>query len=101
MTLTGSGVGGSGGQEKGRVKKVVAKDNGHLIPMENPLFCARAAAEWTKAEVDRWWVDERKYEDWARKPTEEKTTLSEEHKKYLDMTREAAKEKKTQAKAKI
>ncbi|KAF5021532.1 hypothetical protein F66182_6414 [Fusarium sp. NRRL 66182] len=95
MTLTGSGVGGSGGQNKGRVGRAVGEENSHLIPMEDPLFCARKTTEWIKKEVERWWVDERMYEDWTTKPTEEKTTLSEEHKRYLGL------EVKAKAKAKI
>ncbi|KAJ3519091.1 hypothetical protein NM208_g14268 [Fusarium decemcellulare] len=80
MTLTGSGLGGSGGEAKGRVKKVVGEKNGHLIPMEDPRFCASAAAEWIKAEVEAWWAEERKYEEWTRKSSEEKTTLSDDFK---------------------
>ncbi|KAK7408738.1 hypothetical protein QQX98_009095 [Neonectria punicea] len=84
MALTGSGLGGSGGAKAGRVKKVVGDENGHLIPMENPKFCAQAAAEWIKAELERWWVAERKYEEWTRRPEIEKKTLSEEWYKYVD-----------------
>ncbi|KAI5464623.1 Alpha/beta hydrolase family-domain-containing protein [Mariannaea sp. PMI_226] len=76
MTLTGSGLGGSGGAKAGRVRKVVGDEYGHLIPMENPRFCAQAAAEWIQAELERWWVEERKYEAWTKAPAEEKTTLS-------------------------
>ncbi|KAF4982302.1 hypothetical protein FZEAL_2051 [Fusarium zealandicum] len=83
MALTGSGVGGSGGEAKGRVKKVVGDKNGHLIPMENPSFCASAAAEWIEAEIERWWVDERAYEEWTRKSKEDKTTISDEYKRYV------------------
>lgn len=82
MAITGTGLGGSGGAKAGRVKKVVG-DYGHLIPMESPKFCAQAAAEWIEAELQRWWVEERKYEEWTRKPAAEKNTLSEEWNKYL------------------
>ncbi|KAF4992826.1 hypothetical protein FDECE_13612 [Fusarium decemcellulare] len=83
MTLTGSGLGGSGGEAKGRVKKVVGEKNGHLIPMEDPRFCASAAAEWIKTEVEAWWAEERKYQEWTRKSNEEKTTLSDDFKRYV------------------
>ncbi|KAF5027302.1 hypothetical protein F66182_596 [Fusarium sp. NRRL 66182] len=83
MALTGTGVGGSGGQAKGRVKRVIGENNGHLLPMENPSLCASAAADWIKAEVGRWWTEERKYEEWTKKTQEEKSTVSEEFKKYI------------------
>ncbi|KAM5360495.1 hypothetical protein ACJZ2D_013724 [Fusarium nematophilum] len=101
MTLTGSGVGGSGGEAKGRVKKVVGEENGHLVPMEDPLFCARAAADWIQAEVERWWVEERKYEEWTRKSTEEKTTLSEEFIKHVGKPGGRGGKDKAKVKAKI
>lgn len=82
MEITGIGVGGSGGAKVGRVKEVVG-DYGHLIPLEAPLFCAKAAAEWVKGEVDRWWVAEREYEAWTRRSGEEKTMISEEFKGYM------------------
>ncbi|KAH7121511.1 Alpha/beta hydrolase family-domain-containing protein [Dactylonectria macrodidyma] len=83
MALTGSGVDGSGGHTKGRVKKAVGKDNSHLIPMEDPAFCALVAADWIKAEIERWWVDERSYEDWTRRPMEEKTMLSSDWERHI------------------
>ncbi|KAH6999448.1 Alpha/beta hydrolase family-domain-containing protein [Ilyonectria destructans] len=98
MTLTGSGVGGSGGQAKGRVKKVVGEKNSHLIPMEDPVFCARVAADWIKAEVERWWVDERNYEDWTQKSTEEKTTLSSGWEKHIGVPGNRNGKDKTKAK---
>lgn len=98
MTLTGSGVGGSGGQANGRVKKVVGEKNSHLIPMEDPVFCARVAADWIKAEVERWWVDERNYEDWTQKSTEEKTTLSSDWEKHIGVPGNRNGKDKTKAK---
>jgi pimeloyl-ACP methyl ester carboxylesterase len=83
MALTGTGVGGSGGEAQGRVKKVVGENNGHLVPMEDPRMCASAAADWIKVELERWWVDERNYEEWASKSKEEKTTVSDEFQKYI------------------
>lgn len=82
LRLTGTGVGGSGGAKEGRVKGVSGAENGHLIPMESPLFCAREAAYWIKAELNRWWEEEKEYEEWTRKPQVEKSTISEEYKKH-------------------
>ncbi|KAF7543091.1 hypothetical protein G7046_g10063 [Stylonectria norvegica] len=83
MTITGTGVGGSGGANAGRVKEVVGEPYGHLIPLEAPLFCARAAAEWASSEVERWWVAEREYEEWTRKPMVEKSRMSEEYMRHI------------------
>ena len=47
LTNTGIGLGGSGGVKKGRVKDVVIKDTGHLIPMEKgSLETARSCSDW-------------------------------------------------------
>ncbi|PTD04480.1 Abhydrolase domain-containing protein mpaH [Fusarium culmorum] len=83
MAITGTGVGGSGGEAQGRVKKVVGENNGHLVPMEDPRMCASAAADWIEAELKRWWVDERSYEEWSSKSKEDKTTVSDEFQKYI------------------
>jgi pimeloyl-ACP methyl ester carboxylesterase len=98
MALTGTGVGGSGGEAKGRVKKVVGEKNGHLVPMEDPRLCASAAADWIKAELERWWADERQFEEWAKKSKEEKTTVSEEFQKHIG---KPARRAKPSPKAKI
>jgi hypothetical protein len=99
MALTGTGVGGSGGQSKGRVKKVVGEKNGHLIPMEDPRLCASAAADWIKAELERWWTDERKYVEWTNKSKEEKSTVSDEFQKHIG--KPAPRRPKNVTKAKI
>lgn len=82
LSLTGSGVGGSGGRKAGRVASVSGENNGHLIPMESPEFCAKEAAGWIKKEMSLWWREEKAYEEWTRKSQEEKSTISEEYKKY-------------------
>ena len=93
MDLTGTGVGGSGGAKAGRVKEVLG-DYGHLIPMEAPFFCAKAAVEWVKSEVDRWWVGEKEYEEWTKRSLTEKTTISDDFKRYMgDLEKSKAKEK--------
>ncbi|PTB68913.1 alpha/beta-hydrolase [Trichoderma citrinoviride] len=83
LETTGVGVGGSGGARPGRVKHITHPQAGHLVPLEEPLFCAAAAAGWIKAEMDRWWDEEKEYEQWTRKPLEEKATLDDEFKKRL------------------
>ncbi|KAH6605658.1 hypothetical protein Trco_004811 [Trichoderma cornu-damae] len=83
LDTTGIGVGGSGGAKAGRVKHVTHPDSGHLIPLEEPLFCAKAAAEWAKAEIEKWWGEEKEYEEWTKKSIEEKSTIDDELRKRI------------------
>ncbi|KAL6897022.1 Alpha/beta hydrolase family domain-containing protein [Trichoderma evansii] len=83
LDTTGVGVGGSGGVKAGRVKHVIYPDNGHLVPLEKPLLCAKAAAEWTKTEIDRWWEEEKAYEEWTKKSLEEKSTIDDEMRRRI------------------
>ncbi|KAL7788781.1 Alpha/beta hydrolase family domain-containing protein [Trichoderma afarasin] len=93
LEKTGTGVGGSGGAKAGRVKEVTHPKSGHLVPLEEPVFCAKAAAEWTKTEMDKWREEEKEYEEWAKKPLEEKSTLDEEFMKRLVANRKSDKTK--------
>jgi pimeloyl-ACP methyl ester carboxylesterase len=83
LEKTGTGVGGSGGAKAGRGKGVTHPESGHLVPLEEPVFCAKAAAEWTKTEMDKWWEEEKEYEEWTKKPLEEKATVDDEFMKRL------------------
>jgi pimeloyl-ACP methyl ester carboxylesterase len=58
IETTGTGVGGSGGAEVGKVKEVVL-DCGHLVGMERPAECAEATACFIEAELGRWEAQER------------------------------------------
>ncbi|KAL7810165.1 alpha/beta-hydrolase [Trichoderma gracile] len=83
LETTGVGVGGSGGAKAGRVKHVAHPQAGHLVPLEEPAFCAAAAAGWIRTEMDRWWDEEKEYEQWTKKPLEGKSTIDDEFKKRL------------------
>lgn len=79
MATTGVGPGGSGGAVEGRVKQVLLKGAGHLVPMEAPGQCAAAAAAWCTSEVKRWKADEARIaHGWAEKSLQEKSTVSKE-----------------------
>lgn len=98
LDTTGVGVGGSGGARAGRVKHVVHPESGHLVPLEKPLFCAKAAAEWTKTEIDRWWEEEKAYEEWTNKSLEEKSTIDDELRRRVEA---ASSKKNSKAKANL
>lgn len=83
LDRTGVGIGGSGGVKEGRVKGITSAEHGHLIAQEAPELCARETTLWVKSEMDRWWAEEKEFEEWASKSQEEKTTISEEYKSYV------------------
>lgn len=68
------------------------------MPLEKPLFCAKAAAEWTKTEIDRWWEEERAYEEWTSKSLAEKSTIDDELKRRVEA---AGSKKNSKAKANL
>ncbi|KAG6151366.1 hypothetical protein E4U44_003162 [Claviceps purpurea] len=82
--ITGTGRGGSGGTKNGRVQNVTHPHYGHLLPLENPSFCAQQAATFLKTELAIWAAEETEFEAWARQPNQQKTTASPEWKTYLD-----------------
>ena len=69
MQLTGTGVGGSGGAERGRVK-TIAVEGGHMVCAENVKGSAAAAAEWLSQELDRWKREEEFYRTFDRKKSD-------------------------------
>ena len=58
LEQTGIGIGGSGGVKEGRVKGVMLKGVGHLIPMEAVDDSAEHAANWLGQELQRWREEE-------------------------------------------
>jgi hypothetical protein len=76
LDVTGTGVGGSGGAQAGRVKEVVLEDIGHLVAMEAVGHCAYSAAQWIGTELKRWIEDEEEFRSmWSEKSLTEKTTV--------------------------
>ncbi|KAH8800376.1 Alpha/beta hydrolase family-domain-containing protein [Xylogone sp. PMI_703] len=84
LTLTGSGVGGSGGIRDGRVSAVVLERIGHLVAMEAPDAVANAVVSWLGPEIQKWGkIEETVMKDWALKSKREKVTAGEELKRRL------------------
>lgn len=64
---------------EGRVKSVLLKDVGHLIPMEAVAETAAHAAEWIGKEMERWRREEGEFRrEWEKKSKIEKATIDEE-----------------------
>ncbi|OCK78791.1 toxin biosynthesis protein-like protein [Lepidopterella palustris CBS 459.81] len=83
LIMTGTGVGGSGGANEGRVKEVLLEDVGHLIPMERVGETAENVAQWVGAEMDRWRAVERLTEDeWEGKKGVQRAMMGE---RYLEL----------------
>ncbi|PQE27372.1 toxin biosynthesis protein [Rutstroemia sp. NJR-2017a WRK4] len=70
LAVTGSGVGGSGGEAEGKVQKVVFPESGHLLVFENVQESARASAEWIDRWFQQWLVDERFYKGYESKKSD-------------------------------
>ncbi|KAL8817569.1 MAG: hypothetical protein Q9223_003632 [Gallowayella weberi] len=84
MSITGIGVGGSGGAAEGRVQQVLFEDAGHLIPMEIVEESADAAAEWLAQEMQRWVLQEEVFRaNWQNRTRAEKQTVSDEWKQKV------------------
>lgn len=79
LKATGTGIGGSGGYPEGRVKPVVLKGVGHLVPMEAVGQTASLSAEWIGAEIKRWRSDEEEFKkERAGKSRIERMTIDDE-----------------------
>ncbi|PQE08765.1 toxin biosynthesis protein [Rutstroemia sp. NJR-2017a BVV2] len=70
IALTGSGVGGSGGEAEGKVQRVVFPDSGHLLVFENVQESARASADWIERWFQQWLADERFYKGYESKKSD-------------------------------
>ena len=84
MATTGTGLGGNGGAQNGRVHEVVLPGVGHLIPMAAARECAHAAANWLAPEMRRWRDEDEEFRKaWAAVGKTEKMTVSDEWKRQL------------------
>ncbi|KAL4881667.1 alpha/beta-hydrolase [Aspergillus karnatakaensis] len=60
LERTGTGVGGSGGKDNGRVRDVVFDGAGHQLPLENTERAAGALGEWVGLSVKQWKADQQR-----------------------------------------
>ncbi|ODA82394.1 hypothetical protein RJ55_00901 [Drechmeria coniospora] len=67
------------------VKSVTNPHYGHLLPMEDPGYCAAEAAEFAAQIIRRWSADEDEFEQWTRLKPLEKTTVGDDFLKHLDL----------------
>lgn len=84
LASTGTGPGGSGGLKAGRVKGVMVKDAGHLVPFEKVANVADECIAWITPEIARFNEETAVIQrDWDRIPKDEKSTLRETSLKAL------------------
>ena len=80
LSMTGTGVSGSGGVKAGRVKGITMKKTGHLAPMEKVDEVAENCAGWISAEMQRWRKDEEVLDEmWAEVQGKQRYTLSDQY----------------------
>ena len=79
LTMTGTGLGGSGGVAAGRVREVFLEEFGHLLAQEAVNECADAAVSWLVPEMRRWRDEEESFRRaWEKKSKVEKMTIDAE-----------------------
>ncbi|KAJ5748699.1 toxin biosynthesis protein [Penicillium nucicola] len=76
---TGTGFGGSGGMQSGKVKHVVIEKAFHTLPLEKVAKTASEMGPWMAQESRRWKDDEKRIADgWEGLSVKEKSTLPHE-----------------------
>ncbi|KAI9698917.1 MAG: hypothetical protein M1836_003106 [Candelina mexicana] len=92
MEITGTGMGGSGGEKEGRVKEVVFENNGHLVAMEAVEACAEVATAWLQRELETFAKDEELLSQYKNRQKKDKVMISDEWKELLGGKRLQGKE---------
>ncbi|KAJ6108772.1 hypothetical protein N7512_008609 [Penicillium capsulatum] len=83
LEITGTGVGGSGGVAKGRVKEAVLPC-GHLVPMELVEECARASADFVDFELSAWESRRSQFHRaWSEVSHHERTAIDDQWKAHI------------------
>ncbi|KIW95780.1 uncharacterized protein Z519_02844 [Cladophialophora bantiana CBS 173.52] len=91
----GTGIGGNGGRPEARVKEMLIRNAGHLIPLEKVVETAEHTVMWIGTESACWrQEDTREKEEWMSYYGQKKTFLSPEYLKHtLDPNQPAEKTK--------
>jgi hypothetical protein len=84
MRTTGTGRGGNGGAEKGRVKEVVVNGS-HLVCLETPNVTAEPIASWFGHELTRWKAEEKFYAELGPRHSNNGIVASTEYLKKIKL----------------
>lgn len=83
--LTGTGFGGSGGLESGRVQYSVIEKAGHFLPQERVKETGQILGSWLSQELQRWQEDEARVADgWKELSGKEKSSFQPEWKEVVE-----------------
>lgn len=83
LHLTGSGVGGSGGVSRGKVKETVLPC-GHLVPMELVRESAQASADFIDSELSCWESHSLAVRNaWGSVSHQDRTSIDEQWKAHM------------------
>ena len=93
VARTGTGLGGNGGVEAGKVEKEVVEKGGHLLPFENVQRCASLVAPWLERQIEDFMIMERFFQDHDSGKSEH--DMMEVSKLWLQNVRLKAREKRT------
>lgn len=84
LSLTGTGVGGSGGAAEGKVADIVLEGVGHLVPMEDVHASAEGAGMWFGKWIEEWRKEEEKFwQDWNKVQERDKAIVDEKWEKEI------------------
>jgi len=85
METTGVGLGGSGGAGAGRVKEILMKKVGHLIPMDKVVETAQHCSTWIASELAGYRKNEELLQRFRKAQNEnERYTITEKHSNRLE-----------------
>lgn len=93
VARTGTGLGGNGGVEAGKVEKEVVEKGGHLLPFENVQKCASLLAPWLEKQIEDFKTVERFFQD--HDSGKSKHDMMEVSKLWLQNVRLKPREKRT------
>lgn len=85
LSAIGRGPGGSGGVDENAVREIVIDKTDHFFPFSQPALAAENMMIWLKESFDNWEAHEATaWKYWASKPDEEKRSLNNDWKFWMN-----------------
>ncbi|KAJ5988847.1 hypothetical protein N7481_004057 [Penicillium waksmanii] len=93
--LTGTGFGGSGGLESGRVQYSVIQKADHFLPQEKVIDTGHILGSWLSQKLQRWQEDEARVADgWREWSGKEKSSFQPEWKELVESIADLSRQSK-------
>jgi hypothetical protein len=84
LEVTGTGTGGNGGKNEGRVEAKVILGSSHMLPLEKVSETAQSLARWLEKQMREFEHEKRFHDDYdSGKSTNDQTMLSERWMEYM------------------